>query len=115
MLRAESGGNASQVGGKTTPPSRVGAHMTDTTTAPDRVTMYGADWCRDCRRTEALLNDLGVEWTKVDVEASAEAAAQAQAISGRMNIPVVVFPDGSHQVEPSDAAVRDKLEALGVL
>lgn len=77
--------------------------------APGTITMYGADWCRDCRRTEALLNDLGVEWTKVDVEASAEAAAQAQAISGRTNIPVVVFADGSHLVEPSDDAVREKL------
>jgi len=84
--------------------------MTDTTApAPDRVTMYGADWCRDCRRTEALLNDLGVDWVKVDVEANAEAAEQAKAISGRMNIPVVHFPDGSHLVEPSDDAVRDKL------
>ena len=90
--------------------------MTDTSVpAPDHVTMYGADWCRDCRRTEALLNDLGVDWTKVDVEASAEAAAQAQAISGRMNIPVVHFTDGSHLVEPSDAAVRDKLAALGAV
>ncbi len=80
-----------------------------TDTATPTITMYGADWCRDCRRTEALLNDLGVEWTKIDVEASAEAAAEAQSISGRMNIPVVVFPDGSHLVEPSDAAVREKL------
>ena len=77
--------------------------------------MYGADWCRDCRRTEALLNELGVEWTKVDVEASADAAEQAKAISGRMNIPVVHFTDGSHLVEPSDVAVRDKLTALGAL
>jgi len=80
-----------------------------TSTENSTITMYGADWCRDCRRTEALLNELGVDWTKVDVEASAEAAEQAKAISGRMNIPVVVFPDGSHLVEPSDDAVRDKL------
>jgi len=79
------------------------------TESASTITMYGADWCRDCRRTEALLNDLKVDWTKVDVEASAEAAAEAQAISGRTNIPVVVFPDGSHLVEPSDAAVREKL------
>ncbi len=77
--------------------------------APNTITMYGADWCRDCRRTEALLDDLGVEWTKIDVDASADAAAQAQAISGRTNIPVVVFPDGSHLVEPSDDDVRAKL------
>lgn len=80
--------------------------MTDATST---ITMYGADWCRDCRRTEALLNELGVDWTKIDIEASAEAAAEAQSISGRINIPVVVFPDGSHLVEPSDAAVREKL------
>ncbi|MFN4001609.1 glutaredoxin family protein [Microcella sp.] len=84
--------------------------MTDSLApAAGTITMYGADWCRDCRRTESLLNDLGVEWTKIDVEASADAAAQAQAISGRMNIPVVVFADGSHLVEPSDDAVRTKL------
>ncbi|MDO8338631.1 MAG: glutaredoxin domain-containing protein [Microcella sp.] len=86
--------------------------MTDTssiTPVDGAITMYGADWCRDCRRTESLLNDLGVEWIKIDVEQSAEAAATAQSISGRMNIPVVVFPDGSHLVEPSDAAVREKL------
>ena len=84
--------------------------MTDSlASATDTITMYGADWCRDCLRTEALLNDLGVEWTKVDVAASADAAAQAQAVSGRTNIPVVVFADGSHLVEPSDAAVREKL------
>lgn len=80
--------------------------MTDATST---ITMYGADWCRDCRRTEALLNELGVDWQKVDIEASAEAAAEARAISGRTNIPVVVFADGTHLVEPSDAAVREKL------
>ena len=88
----------------------VAPSMTDSAIVPtDTITMYGADWCRDCRRTEALLNDLGVDWMKVDVEASADAAAQAQAISGRMKIPVVVFADGSHLVEPTDAAVREKL------
>lgn len=73
------------------------------------VTMYGADWCRDCRRTEALLDSLEIEWTKIDVEESAEAAEAARAISGRTNIPVVVFPDGTHLVEPSDEAVLAKL------
>lgn len=84
--------------------------MTDSLApAAGTITVYGADWCRDCRRTESLLTDLGVDFTKVDVDASAEVAAQAQAISGRTNIPVVVFPDGSHLVEPSDDAVKAKL------
>jgi mycoredoxin len=83
--------------------------------APTQITMYGADWCRDCRRSEALLTELKVDWRKVDVEASAEAAAEAQAISGRMNIPVVAFPDGTHLVEPSDADLTAKLRELGAI
>lgn len=78
--------------------------MADTT-----LTVYGADWCRDCRRSKALLDAEGVDYRWVDVEASKEAADEAIAISGRSSIPVVVFADGSHLVEPSDEALRKKL------
>ena len=76
---------------------------------PDKITMYGADWCSDCRRSKALLDAEGVDYDYVDVEQSAEAADAAKAISGRMNIPVIVFSDGSFQVEPSDAELLAKL------
>ncbi len=78
--------------------------MADTT-----LTVYGADWCRDCRRSKALLDAEGVDYRWVDVEASKEAADEAIAISGRSSIPVVVFADGSHLIEPSDEALREKL------
>jgi glutaredoxin len=77
--------------------------------------MFGADWCRDCRRSEALLNSVNVEWTKVDVEKDPTAADRAHAISGRLNIPVVHFPDGTFQVEPSDRELKAKLEELGAI
>ena len=71
--------------------------------------MYGADWCSDCRRAKALLDREGVDYDYVDVEQSAGAADAARAISGRTNIPVIAFPDGSFQVEPSDAELLAKL------
>lgn len=77
--------------------------------ADPTVTVYGADWCRDCRRSKALLDADGVDYRWIDVEASKEAADEAIAISGRSSIPVVVFADGSHLVEPSDEALREKL------
>lgn len=77
--------------------------------AETTLTVYGADWCRDCRRSKALLDAEGVDYRWVDVEASKEAADEAIAISGRSSIPVVVFADGSHLVEPSDEALREKL------
>ncbi|ROS77312.1 glutaredoxin [Curtobacterium sp. PhB130] len=81
----------------------------------DQVTMFGADWCRDCRRSKALLDKLGVAYTYVDVEVEASGASRAEAISGRKNIPVVVLPNGKHFVEPSDAELQAELERAGAV
>ncbi|WP_072313257.1 glutaredoxin domain-containing protein [Agrococcus sp. Marseille-P2731] len=79
------------------------------------IRVYGADWCRDCRRTKQQLDVLPVDYEYIDVEHDDEAAAEAQRIAGRMNIPVVVFPDGAHQVEPSNAEVEAKLRELALI
>ena len=77
----------------------------------NRITMYGAAWCGDCRRSKAVLDASGIHYDYVDVEASKEAADAAVAISGRTSIPVIVLPDGSHLVEPSDAELRERIAA----
>ncbi len=79
------------------------------------VVMYGADWCGDCRRSEALLKAFNVEYEKKDVEQSAEYTEEAKAISGRTNIPVIVFSDGQHLVEPSDAVLQAELKVRGII
>jgi glutaredoxin-like protein len=84
--------------------------MTDTT-----LTMYGADWCRDCIRTKKQLDELGIDYRYVDLVADPDAADVAREISGRTNIPVVVYPDASHHVEPSNADVETKLRELSLI
>ncbi len=74
--------------------------------------MYGAEWCGDCRRSKKLLDELGVDYDYVDLEADVAAADVARGISGRTNIPVIVFPDDTHVVEPSNAELREKIDAL---
>lgn len=86
--------------------------MTDTSA---QITMFGADWCRDCRRTKAQLDGLGVDYRYVDLEADPDAADVAREISGRTNIPVVVYPDASHHVEPSNDDVAAKLRELSLI
>lgn len=81
----------------------------------DQVVVYGADWCGDCRRSEALLKALNVEYTKKDVEQSAEFTEEAREISGRTNIPVILFADGKHLVEPSDADLHAELTLRGLI
>ena len=77
--------------------------------------MYGAPWCGDCVRSKALLDRLKVDYTYVDVDQDPAAKDQAVAISGRKNIPVIVFPDSSFMVEPGDLDLTDKLIEANLL
>ena len=86
-----------------------------TSSSDQTITMFGADWCRDCIRTKSQLDGLGVEYTYVDLVAEPAAADVAREISGRTQIPVVVYPDSSHHVEPSNADVEAKLRELSLI
>lgn len=83
------------------------------TTSP--IKMFGAAWCGDCRRTKKQLDDLGIDYDYIDLVADPAAADVAKEISGRTNIPVVVYPDATHQVEPSNADVESKLRELSLI
>ena len=79
------------------------------------VTYYGAEWCTDCRRSKSLLTKLQVRFVEKNVELSAELASEAETIAGRKNIPVILFADGTHLVEPSDADLQSALQARGLV
>lgn len=81
--------------------------------APD-IIIFGADWCGDCRRAKRVFGELQVPYRWVDLMQDPAAADVAKDISGRTNIPVIAYPDGSHQVEPSDADMHVKLTELGL-
>lgn len=79
------------------------------------IVMYGADWCSDCRRSKRQLEDLGVAFDYRDVEHSDADRDEAIAISGRQSIPVIVLPDGTHLVEPSNPQLDAELRRLGII
>ncbi len=67
------------------------------------ITMYGADWCGDCRRAKAWFEERGIEYTYVDlVDDPGETERVLERNNGVKKIPVIVFPDDSHLVEPSN-------------
>lgn len=80
-----------------------------------QVRYFGADWCPDCRRSKALLNQFEVEFEENDVEQSKEVADEAEKLSGRKNIPVIVFEDGEVLVEPSDRHLHTALVLRGLI
>jgi len=80
------------------------------------ITMYGADWCGDCRRSKRLLEELDVQVNHIDVEKDLSAAAKVMEINGgAQSIPVIVFSDGTHLTEPSDNDLKAKLQALAII
>ncbi len=71
--------------------------------------MYGADWCGDCRRAKRMLESTDTPYEYIDVDADLDARAEAIRISGRRNIPVIVFPDGDVLVEPNEPELEKAL------
>jgi mycoredoxin len=77
--------------------------------------MYGADWCKDCRRSKALLDSLAIDYEFIDIEADESAVEKVLEINGgKKSIPVIVFADGTHQTEPSDKDLKSKLAEMGL-
>jgi len=80
------------------------------------ITMYGANWCGDCRRSERLFEELDVQINHIDVENDSSAAVKVIEINGgAQSIPVIVFSDGTHLTEPSDNELKAKLQALSII
>lgn len=78
---------------------------------PPEVTVYGADWCGDCRRSKRLLIAREASYAWVDVAAQPEIRDELTA-NGYPAIPVIVLPDGTILMEPSDEALGAALDAL---
>jgi len=82
----------------------------------EQTSMYGAEWCGDCRRSKRFLDSNNISYNYIDVEADQSASDKVIEINGGMrSIPVILFPDGSHLTEPSDNELKTKLESLGIL
>ncbi len=74
------------------------------------ITLYGAYWCPDCRRSKQFLGEHQIPYTWIDIEEDPEAEQFVIAKNdGKRIIPTIVFEDGSFLVEPSNADLAAKL------
>lgn len=78
--------------------------------ARDELVVYGTGWCPDVRRSRALLDAESVGYRYVDLEADLAATRLVRRLQrGRRRIPAIVWPDGSHLIEPSNDELRARL------
>jgi len=74
------------------------------------LTLYGASWCPHCKRVKRFLAAHRVSYDNVDIDAEPEAIEQIKRLQGGGQIiPTVVYPDGTHEVNPSDEALASRL------
>jgi len=74
------------------------------------ITVYGAPWCPDCRRSKQFLGEQRIPYIWVDIDEDEEGRKHVQAVNdGKQIIPTIVFQDGSILVEPSNADLAAKL------
>lgn len=74
------------------------------------ITIYGAYWCPDCRRSKQFLGEHQIPYVWVDIEQDKAGEAYViQKNNGKRIIPTIEFEDGSILVEPSNADLAAKL------
>ena len=78
---------------------------------PSELTMYGEDWCGDCRRAKRHLDTAGVAYRWVDVAVDRPSKDMLRA-AGLRAIPVIATTDGRVLMEPTNAELRILVESL---
>ncbi len=74
------------------------------------ITIYGAYWCPDCRRSKQFLGEHQIPYRWVDIEQDPAGEAYVlQKNAGKRIIPLIEFTDGAILVEPSNADLAAQL------
>ena len=75
--------------------------------------VYGAPWCGDCVRSEALLDSLDIKYEKIDIDKVPEVQDYIkEKQNGLRKIPHIVFEDESFLVEPTDEELKNKIQEI---
>ena len=76
----------------------------------DKIKVYGASWCSDCKRAKRFLGDQRVpfEWHDIEQEPQYLEIVHERN-NGNNVIPTIVFPDGTSLSEPSNEELANKI------
>lgn len=76
----------------------------------ERLTLYGANWCGDCRRAKKFLGEQRIHYKWVDITDNDEAIAFVEKVNdGKRRIPTLVLNDGAVLSNPDNAELAAAL------
>jgi thioredoxin reductase (NADPH) len=74
------------------------------------VTVYGAPWCPDCRRSKKFLAEQRVAYDWVDIDKDVEGLRLVEELQkGGRTIPTIVFADGGMLIDPPNEDLARRL------
>jgi thioredoxin reductase (NADPH) len=74
------------------------------------VTVYSAPWCPHCRRIKKFLSAHRAEYNAIDIDEQPDAIEDLRRLqAGGQIIPMVVYQDGTHDVNPSDEVLARRI------
>ncbi len=73
------------------------------------IILYGADWCPDCRRAKAYLQENNIEYTFIDVDLDKEATARVEAINNGKRIIPTIIVEGKSYTNPDNVKLASLL------
>jgi len=78
--------------------------------SPSSIVLYGTTWCPDCKRAKRFFGEHRIPYQNVDIEQDPQAMEFVVGInSGKQIVPTIVFPGGDILLEPSNAALAEKM------
>lgn len=80
------------------------------TTDTPALTVYSTTWCGYCRRLKKQLDENGIAYTEIDIEADPAAAEFVGSVNnGNHIVPTVEYADGSTATNPGLSEVKRSL------
>ena len=73
------------------------------------IILYGADWCPDCRRAKAFLQENNIDYTFIDVDLDKEATARVEAINNGKRIIPTIMVEGKSYTNPDNIKLASLL------
>jgi thioredoxin reductase (NADPH) len=74
------------------------------------ITVIGAAWCPHCKRVKKFLSSHRVPYHNVDIDDQPEAVDRLKELqNGGQIIPTVVYGDGTHDVNPSNEVLAERI------
>jgi thioredoxin reductase (NADPH) len=73
------------------------------------ILLYGADWCPDCSRAKAYLQENNIAFTFIDVDLDKEATAKVEAINNGKRIIPTIIVEGKSYTNPDNVKLASLL------